>query len=346
MSKLLTIPAGSPYITGLSNIGVITNYIVPNPNIPPTEQDRTFNASDVSMPNVASLLRDSSCDLESLCKSNKINPFALFRPNKQSPFRLDDFLGYNHDALPPTYFVGKQSSMTINLTSSRKIIFPFFLTRGERPPYMDDVATTWDRVKVIVKKTSGDININHYVVAKVINISVDATPQHIIEVYAPSNDYYKLTLSVEAFYCEGGYANIRPIEDTHPNIILQIIPYFINMYLRIAQMGSSGSVRHHYSDGQHTPTYEYASGVVYIDNSYMPVFSLVTPTIKNSIKTSVYYNGYYLPYSYTDCLTDGVWRIIGQLNNSGLAIGDKYKSLTGIWYNIAEIEPGYYAYKC
>ena len=348
MSKLVTIPIGSPYIPQNGDIGTYSNYIA-NEGLPFASVIRTFEINDITITRIRQVLGNPVdaqgnpiTDVSLLCSHANINMWALFRPNKVSPFKIGDFAGYNHTAGAPTHFIGKTTSMTFNLDINKKFAIPFLLNRGERPPSWTDPATMWEWVKVSVATVSGDLYVNTYKVASVYGESVgNTTPQHIIEITPPANDYYLFTISVIAHYVETGYANIKQIEDSHPNITITVTPYFIYRDLTTNGMDSTASIRHRYEYSAGAPQFVYDYGtIIYIDNKDQPSISMVPSTYPNTIADTITYNGYTLPYGVTEFNNNGTWVTLSMYKGSGNSVGLEYKS-NGIWYKIRSIQSGY-----
>ena len=347
MSKLVTIPIGSPYIPQNGDIGTYSNYVA-NEGLPFASVIRTFEINDITITRIRQVLGNPVdaqgnpiTDVSLLCSHANINMWALFKPNKVSPFRIGDFAGYNHTAGAPTHFIGKTTIMTFNLNINKTFDIPFLLNRGERPPSWTNPATTWDLVKVSILTLSGDLSVNTYKVATVYGESVgNTTPQHIISITPPTNDYYSFVISVIAHYVNTGYGNEAVIEDTHPNITINVSPYFIYKTLNTSEMSSSATIRHRYEYTAGEPQFVYDSAIIYIDNLDAPSISMVPSTYPNTIANTIQYNGNTLPYATTEFNRMGVWKTLSMYKGSGNTVGMEYKA-NDIWYKISSIQSGY-----
>lgn len=100
--------------------------------------DTTLDVSNIDIAaDVKTFFGAGSTSLGVLCQLPAINKFARYRPEGVAPFRLGDFAGYNHYALPPSSIVGMTSSTNKTYESSTGL-YPFnvhlTIQKGEREP--------------------------------------------------------------------------------------------------------------------------------------------------------------------------------------------------------------------
>lgn len=333
MGIIKTIPAGSPYHHTFNDVGIVSNV-----------SENTFEVSDISISSIKEAIGHSSNDIGTLCTSDNINMYALFRPNKLAPYNFGDWGGYNHEAKEPTRFTGKVSSLTFNLDSTKKITLPISLDRGERPPYLDNPAAQWEYVNINVKNVGGSVTINESLVANAIGISNSVyEPSHLIELTLPDNDFYNLTISVEGFYSTGS-SNIKPIEDTHPNISLTIEPQYILVSFSTSTFWQVPSTMKHIykytgtggSDQEFTAT----NNQLFLDNSSAPSSVMYSQAFKDSVPETKLINGNYYIYAHSTYLDDGVWRNMTFDTTNPLSVGSTYRE-GNVWYRVNDIQSGY-----
>lgn len=333
MGIIKTIPAGSPYHPSFNDVGTVSNH-----------SGNTFEVSDIDISSISKAIGHSSGDIGILCTSNNINMYALFRPNKLAPYNFEDWGGYNHEAKAPTHFVGKVSLITLSLDSTKKITLPISLDRGERPPYLDNAAAQWNYVNINVKNVGGSVTINKSLVANAIGPSNGSyNPSHVIELTLPDNDFYNLTLSVEGFYSTGS-SNIKPIEDTHPNISLTIAPQYILVSFSTSTFWQVPStMRHIYQyTGIGFPDQEFTAtnNQLFLDNSSAPSSVMYSQAFRDSIPATRLINGNYYVYKNSTYLDSGVWRTITFDTTNPLSVGSTYRK-GNVWYKVNSIQSGY-----
>lgn len=339
MALQRVIPTGSPYNHVNSDIGIVSNY---NANT------KTFDISNITITNIRNVLGENTNNIGLLCKSPNVNQWALFRPTGNSPYNMGDFGGYNHQAVAPTHYLSKSSAQTFTLDDNNEIEIAIQLNRGERPPDLDNPGCTWDNVKVQINNVGGSVAINKYLVANAIGVSNGSyTPSHLIKVPFPSNDPYTVTISIEAYYSTSSGTNIKPIEDTHPNMVLTIKPKYT--YITISTSGyiQLSQIQHHYIYGSNPSYVVNASNTdLRSDSIAAPSSVIFTPAFRDSIASTVYHDGSYFYYSYTSYWDSSanVRRTLTFNKEGDLIAGSTYKK-GGVWYYVSSVQNGYLASK-
>lgn len=216
MPRQLTVPTGSPYTATDSDIGVIIG-IKPN-----------YYGTISSISQIKTVLGSSSSDSATLCKHININKWALFRPDSfmtsefpydiflpvggvNSPYRLGDFAGYNHQAKPPTHFTSVISAEEIEEFDT--LIIQCDLGRGERLPI--PVMASWDNVKVIFcDEYDNELN------SKIVSVGIDGIGA-CTGYYYPSS-WGEKVLKIKAYYYTDAYNSL--IEDGIKEITVTVLP--------------------------------------------------------------------------------------------------------------------------
>ena len=106
----------------------------------------TINATFILLDAIIRKIKPDAHDLFGICTHDNINEWSVFKPNKQSPYDIDDFLGYNHDAFPPLYWDDRDRAQTVhvevgdtwntNLGVSKGDMLPTSNLNGFSPIYM------------------------------------------------------------------------------------------------------------------------------------------------------------------------------------------------------------------
>lgn len=333
MGIIKTIPAGSPYHPSFNDVGTVSNH-----------SGNTFEVSGITFTKIRLALGVSSTNLGDLSLSNAINMFALFRPDKLPPHSAGEFGGYNHQAKPPTHFVGKVSSITVNLDNTNKIMIPITLDRGERPPYMNNPAAQWEYVNVEIKNIGGSTIINENLVANAIGPSNSVyTPSHVFEIQLPANDKYTINVSVKGYYSTGS-SNISEIEDTHPNIAINVEPNYILVFYNTTDLWQVPSTMKHVYQyvGVGFPDQEFTAtnNQLYLDNSSAPATVMFTQAFADSIPQTRMINGNYYVYKNSTYLDGGVWRTITFNTDNPLTVGSTFRR-GNVWYKVNSIQSGF-----
>ena len=333
MGIVKTIPAGSPYHPSFNDVGTVSNH-----------SGNTFEVSGISSTEIRTALGLSSTSLGDLSESSAINMFALFRPDKLSPHNAGEFGGYNHQAKPPTSFVGKVSSIHVNLDNTNKVMIPITLDRGERPPYMNNAAAQWEYVNVEIKNVGGSTTINQNLVANAIGPSNSVyTPSHIFEIALPDNDKYTLNVSVKGYYSTGA-SNISEIEDTHPNIAINVEPnYILVSYSTSTFWQVPSTMKHVYQyTGVGFPDQEFTAtnNQLYLDSSSAPAAVMYSQAFKDSVPATRMIGGNYYVYKNSTYLDGGVTRTLTFDTENPLSVGSTFRR-GNVWYKVNSIQGGF-----
>jgi hypothetical protein len=111
------------------------DYFVANADIGNYAQisTKTFNGSRISMLRIGQVLGSASRSLATLSQSGNINPHALFIPSGVTPHAMSEFVGYNHGALPNTYWLDpKTESVTVEYGT--QLLRSWDFQYGEKTP--------------------------------------------------------------------------------------------------------------------------------------------------------------------------------------------------------------------
>ena len=138
MGKILTMPSWINSTSFKSGVSIPTN----NNNVVVVDATH-LDVSNIIATDIKNFLGSSSTSVGGLCQMPNINQFARFRPDGNPPFRLGDFSGYNHNALPPSSIVGMTTTSPKSYESSSGL-FPFNVSlsvvKGERAPDLGESA--------------------------------------------------------------------------------------------------------------------------------------------------------------------------------------------------------------
>lgn len=148
MVKTRLVPPDANFAMVNCEVGTISNP-VSNP-----DNSWTFDTTDITTTQVRNVLGETTNNVSALCNSSKINPWALFKPIYGNGYSIGDFAGYNHNAKPPTYFFNPLTYYSSVKNAAGVGVIGFSLTKGERPPRLDNPSNDWSRLKV--KITYGD----------------------------------------------------------------------------------------------------------------------------------------------------------------------------------------------
>lgn len=135
MAKRVEIPL-TPY--GESASLNDANYFVTNADIGDYSyvSSTEFDASRIPMSRIGNVLGSASRSLATLCQSGNINPHALFLPDGNSPYRMGDFAGYNHEAKPNTYWTHGNTWDIVKDYGDSATITNIGYTYGEKAPQL------------------------------------------------------------------------------------------------------------------------------------------------------------------------------------------------------------------
>lgn len=273
MGKIVTVPE-SNYNHNNSQIGDISNI---------TTLPYTFEVSNISVSNIKDVLGETTNNVSDLCKSNKVNQHALFRPNGLPPYSLGDFAGYNHNALPSTNYMFKYNNNPYNFgewlfdTGNYRNI-AFTLRRGERYP---DAPRTWDKIRLRVVLTNMG---TFYSDIKAIPQNTDV--QFPVRISA-ANDDYTGNMFVYAEYLDTNNNVISNIEDSHPTLAYTIQKRWLILESSIFTQNITG-VRAYYTYMQSMFTLT-AIGTAQKSSGYIAAGGIgVTPSL---FPESMQYNG-------------------------------------------------------
>lgn len=248
MGKVITIPTGSNYSLPANAPGTYVNL-----------GGGQYDVTNIDIASVRTLLGISANDLAAICTSGNININALFRPNKQTPYNLGDFAGYNHQANPATYYYGgKTTSFSVNKASNYSFGFAVNLMRGERLPLDNSFASYWNfvRVKAVVSDTLNNRSFTMY-------SPVQAVAQGTNTVFNLSytdsirNDISGTATLTAEYTDSAGSVVYGSIEDTYPTITLNVTGYYTILGLSGFNYNpwADGDVRLYYYNGS-TLTYQ------------------------------------------------------------------------------------------
>jgi len=138
MGKILEMPSWINSYSFKSSVSIPTN----NNDVVVVDAAH-LDVSNIAVSDIKNFLGSSSTSVGGLCQMTNINQFARFRPDENPPFRLGDFAGYNHNALPPSSIVGMTTTTGKSYESSTGL-FPFTVSlsviKGERAPDLGETA--------------------------------------------------------------------------------------------------------------------------------------------------------------------------------------------------------------
>lgn len=251
MYKRQTIPAESPYDVVNNDIGTVVAI---------DEVNRTFDVAGIGLYEIRDVLGESTDGLIELCTSNKINPWALFRPDGSAPYEIFDFAGYNHEAYPTTHFNTKTSTAW-NATKASNLVIAkgFDIVKGEKPP-TGSRSWSYVRVKVVLTDTLNNRTLTFYSAVQ----AVGSSPSTFIATYTDSiNGAVQGSAVVTAEYVDStGSIVYGEIEDTYPEISVNIGGYYVTLAAaEFASNPPTGAVRWYYVQAN-TPPY---NNLTYID---------------------------------------------------------------------------------
>jgi len=151
-----------------------------------------LDVSNISISDIKNFFGADVTNLGALCQLPQINAWARYRPAGVAPFRLGDFAGYNHYALPPSSIVGMTTATNKTYESSTGK-YPFGVSlsiqKGEREPSLGVEA--WGAA--VVKFTC-----NGVVAWSPININSNNYASAIFK--SNSNGAETVTVNVQTYY--------------------------------------------------------------------------------------------------------------------------------------------------
>lgn len=221
MGKLCKIPHGSN--AGMGDIGDRSNLqdIVGDP-----VYFRSFDVSKIDVSDIRNVLGESQDAIKYLCMSNKVNPWALFRPEKSSlvPGNAGDFAGYNHNAYPTTYFYeygGKSATWVYN--SGRGLYLasiPIYVRRGERPPNLNgNINCSWSYVRFKIYVPSTGVT---FWTPTATSVPVDYSAIQVEITSATLTTVNWLNCEITGYYTSSTGVVIQAIEAVHPTVTISI----------------------------------------------------------------------------------------------------------------------------
>jgi len=190
MGKILEMPSW------INSYSFKTGVSIPTNNDDVVVVDAThLDVSNIIVTDIKNFLGSSSTSVGGLCQMPNINQFARFRPDGNPPFRLGDFAGYNHYALPPSSVVGMTTTTGKGYESSTGL-FPFTVSlsviKGERAPDLGETAWNAAATKFTYNGTVSWSSIN-------INSSNYASAQFKANVGTEEN----VTINIKNYYTGG-----------------------------------------------------------------------------------------------------------------------------------------------
>ena len=192
----------------------------------------TYTGADITITQVKNAIGETTTNLGALVTSTKRNKWAAFKPgtfnlsgwltaqyvldNPTDGYRLGDYLGYNHNAKPPVYYVDAIPA-SVEVEEWDNLIIPVRLARGEALPVAYPAAS---KTRVDIQVTRGSTTTND-------RISIPAVGSTIlrnISLYPTGNE----TIDIKPFYYtdEGGgnYSNVAAIEDGFKSVAVTVVP--------------------------------------------------------------------------------------------------------------------------
>ena len=193
--------------------GWSANMIKTNASIPSqahmTVGDGYVDCANIDIPSeIRDIIGEGSNDLGTICSSIKVNKWSHYGPYQRtqnpigegyfilkSPFDMANFLGYNHNAMPPSYLLGVTAS-TGKSYDSTSGLFPFTVhanvAKGERMPDVGEQA--WDGA--VVKFTY-----NGQTVWSAVNINSTNYATAVFK--ASTGDDESVNVNIKTYYTSG-----------------------------------------------------------------------------------------------------------------------------------------------
>jgi len=174
-----------------------------------TVGDGYVDCANIDIPSeIRDIIGEGSNDLGTICASLKVNKWSYYSPYARtqnpigegyfilkSPFDMANFLGYNHNAMPPSYLLGVTAS-TGKSYDSISGLFPFTVhatvAKGERMPDVGEQA--WDGA--VVKFTY-----NGQVVWSAVNIN--SSNYATAGFKANTGDTESVNVNIKTYYTSG-----------------------------------------------------------------------------------------------------------------------------------------------
>ena len=199
----------------------------------------TVECSNLNTTQIKNALGSSSTAVAVLCKSANVNKWSFYGPYVMSrdmngeaintlktPYSLGCFAGYNHEALPPVYFLPFLTNLNGKKNVSYDINFGFTLNPGDRYPDDDNSHVYYTRVKAVITDITNFRTITGY-------SNIIAAPQ--VGITHPTltvNDDTNVGISgnakITAEYCSiDGLVIYGQVEGKHPDITVNITPYTV-----------------------------------------------------------------------------------------------------------------------
>jgi hypothetical protein len=241
----------------------------------------TVECSNFRRSKLRNVLGENTFDLASLCMSNKVNPWSYFS-NKtlgrdgggnatistKTPYRVSDFAGYNHNAMPPGYYNSYLSSWAATKNSSFAFSTGFQIRAGERYPDDNIARRDYLRVKVVIDDTLNSRTLTAY--SGIFSISEGSYTSVPVTYTDDRRGAVTGTATIECQYVNSNGSVIYGLmEDSHPGVAVNIGGYYTPLYDHdFTVAGPSDAVRFYYVMSD-TPPYNALTYVTYGSN---PVF--------------------------------------------------------------------------
>ena len=327
-----TIPIDSPYNTLNNDIGTI---------VAEDGLNRTFDISNISISHIRNVIGESVSTVGGLCRSSKVNQWALFRPSGSAPYKLGDFAGYNHQANPTTYIMVQLASGEFEIYRqpttpyTTTVSFGLILKKGERPPAGQ---RNWRYIRLVATVSGGLTGTYSFLTE-----ATDLYDPSIITIPIPSNDPVTFTLAITGHYVDDSNSVIiGPIEGVINTITVNAVPAYAAAPSALADNTyAPPEIRHYYTRhvGYNPPVIStfYRSGTV--NDIQIEDGNFYTGLVKN-IPNDIIGVEYGEQYGYTVFRTGSQWVKIS-LKDFYRVSGYTYKDELNRWFEVGTIATGY-----
>lgn len=189
-----------------------------------------YLGTNITTAQLKTALSESTNSIAYLCSSSNINKWAAFKSGyfggstdylnavftwipSTDGFRLGDFIGYNHNALPPVYYSATIPE-SISIEEGEYIDFNVNLKRGEAAPVYNGALKTQINVQTIWNSITTN-NLNSIPLGGELSQSISILPTN------------NSTLYIKPYYYlidDGGEVNLSAIEDGFKEVSISTVP--------------------------------------------------------------------------------------------------------------------------
>lgn len=138
MGKTITLP------TWINTVGFNSNITYPSDSSKRVVDGQDITISNTTFSELRGDLSNTSYSIYDIYNNNNVNEFARYRADYTSLFYVGEFAGYNHNALPCSYYYNNDSrTVTKYYSSGFKFDIDLTVTRAERSALHSNSESSW-----------------------------------------------------------------------------------------------------------------------------------------------------------------------------------------------------------